>query len=57
MVANLVLHKIQAEPIVSHSLMLARRQEINLQLSQLADALILGVVFWGCYALRANGII
>jgi len=37
--------------------MLARRQEINLQLSQLADALILGFVLWGCYALRAHGII
>lgn len=37
--------------------MLARKQEINLQLSQLVDALILGFVFWGCYLLRAKGII
>lgn len=37
--------------------MLARKQEINLQLSQLADALILGLIFWLCYLLRANEII
>lgn len=37
--------------------MLARKQEINLQLSQLADAAILGLVFWLCYLLRASGII
>jgi exopolysaccharide biosynthesis polyprenyl glycosylphosphotransferase len=37
--------------------MLARKQEINLQLSQLADAVILGLVLWICYYLRARGII
>jgi len=37
--------------------MLARKQEINLQLSQLVDAAILGVVFWVCYLLRAHGIV
>lgn len=39
------------------SSMLARKQEIHLQLSQLADAILLGLVFWGCYFLRSHGII
>jgi exopolysaccharide biosynthesis polyprenyl glycosylphosphotransferase len=37
--------------------MLARKQEINLQLNELFDAAILGVVFWLCHWLRFNGIV
>lgn len=37
--------------------MLARKQEINLQLNELADAAILGVTFWLCHWLRFNGIV
>lgn len=37
--------------------MLARKQEINLQLNQLADAALLGVVFWLCHQLRFYEII
>jgi hypothetical protein len=32
--------------------MIARKQEISLQLSQLIDALLLGGVFWLCHFLR-----
>lgn len=52
-----MLHNLYDPHSVCDSLMLARRQEINLQLSQLADALLLGLVFWGCYLLRAHGIV
>ncbi len=37
--------------------MLARKQEINLQLNELVDAAILGVVFWLCHWLRFEGIL
>lgn len=37
--------------------MLSRKQEINLQLNELADAAILGVTFWICHWLRFNGIL
>ncbi|HVE16409.1 MAG TPA: sugar transferase [Chthoniobacterales bacterium] len=37
--------------------MLARKQEINLQLNELVDAVILGVMFWLCHWLRFNGIL
>ncbi|MGH8047141.1 MAG: sugar transferase [Chthoniobacterales bacterium] len=37
--------------------MLARKQEINLQLNELADAALLGVTFWLCHWLRFNGIL
>jgi len=37
--------------------MLARKQEINLQLNELFDAAILGVTFWLCHWLRFNGIL
>jgi exopolysaccharide biosynthesis polyprenyl glycosylphosphotransferase len=37
--------------------MLARKQEINLQLNELADAAILGVTFWLCHWLRFEGIL
>ncbi|HEY8900427.1 MAG TPA: sugar transferase [Chthoniobacterales bacterium] len=37
--------------------MLARKQEINLQLNEVADAAILGVTFWLCHWLRFNGIL
>ncbi len=32
-----------------------RRQEINVQLNQLFDAVMLGVLLWVCYALRESG--
>jgi len=32
--------------------MIARKREIRLQLNQLVDAVLLGVVFWCCHALR-----
>lgn len=37
--------------------MLARKQEINLQLNLVADMVILGVVFWVCHLLRFHGIL
>jgi exopolysaccharide biosynthesis polyprenyl glycosylphosphotransferase len=37
--------------------MLARKQEINLQLNELADAAILGVTFWIAHQLRYYGIV
>jgi exopolysaccharide biosynthesis polyprenyl glycosylphosphotransferase len=37
--------------------MLARKQEINLQLNELADAALLGVTFWLCHWLRYQGIL
>ena len=37
--------------------MLARKQEINLQLNELVDAAILGLAFWLCHWLRFNGIL
>ena len=37
--------------------MLARKQEINLQLNELIDAVILGVTFWISHQLRYHGII
>ncbi len=37
--------------------MLARKQEINLQLNELADAAILGLTFWACHWLRWTGIL
>ncbi|MDD5199023.1 MAG: sugar transferase [Terrimicrobiaceae bacterium] len=37
--------------------MLARKQEINLQLNELADAAILGAIFWLCHWLRFTGIL
>lgn len=37
--------------------MLARKQEINLQLNQLTDALLLGGVFWLSHFLRANQLV
>jgi len=37
--------------------MLARKQEINLQLNEVVDAAILGVTFWLCHWLRFNGIL
>ncbi len=37
--------------------MLARKQEINLQLNEVADAAILGITFWLCHWLRFNGIL
>lgn len=37
--------------------MLARKQEINLQLNELADAALLGLTFWLCHWLRFNGIL
>lgn len=37
--------------------MVSRKQEIKLQIHQFIDALILGVVLWLCYFLRANGLI
>lgn len=35
--------------------MLAKKQEIHLQINQLLDAIILGLTFWGCHALRYYG--
>ena len=37
--------------------MLARRQEISLEINQLIDAVILGVVFWLSYLLRSNHLV
>lgn len=37
--------------------MLARKQEINLQLNQLLDAALLGLVFWFCHLLRTQNLI
>ena len=37
--------------------MLARKQEINLQLNQLLDAALLGAVFWFCHILRTHNLI
>jgi exopolysaccharide biosynthesis polyprenyl glycosylphosphotransferase len=37
--------------------MLARKQEINLQLNELVDAALLGLTFWLCHWLRFNGIL
>jgi len=37
--------------------MLARKQEINLQLNEVVDAAILGLTFWLCHWLRFNGIL
>ena len=37
--------------------MLARKQEINLQLNEVVDAAILGATFWLCHWLRFNGIL
>lgn len=37
--------------------MLARKQEINLQLNELADAAILGATFWLCHWLRFAGVL
>jgi exopolysaccharide biosynthesis polyprenyl glycosylphosphotransferase len=37
--------------------MLARKQEINLQLNEVLDAAILGGAFWLCHWLRFNGIL
>jgi FlaA1/EpsC-like NDP-sugar epimerase len=36
--------------------MIARKQEIGLQLNQLIDALLLGGVFWVCHFLRSNNL-
>lgn len=36
--------------------MIARKQEIHLQLNQLIDALILGATFWACHALRHSNL-
>jgi exopolysaccharide biosynthesis polyprenyl glycosylphosphotransferase len=37
--------------------MLARKREINLQLNELADALLLGLAFWASHQLRFHGLI
>lgn len=37
--------------------MLARKQEINLQLNELVDAALLGLTFWLCHWLRFEGIL
>lgn len=37
--------------------MLARKQEIHLQLNQLLDAALLGFVFWFCHVLRTHNLI
>lgn len=37
--------------------MLARKQEINLQLNLVADMVILGLMFWACHQLRFQGIL
>ncbi len=37
--------------------MIARKQEIRLQLNQLMDAVLLGGIFWMCYAVRHNGVV
>lgn len=37
--------------------MIARQQEIRLQLNQLVDALLLGGVFWLCYAVRHSNLL
>jgi len=37
--------------------MLARKQEINLQLNEVVDAAILGLTFWLCHWLRFTGIL
>jgi exopolysaccharide biosynthesis polyprenyl glycosylphosphotransferase len=37
--------------------MIARKQEISLQLNQLIDAMILGVVFWACHFLLSSKIV
>ncbi len=37
--------------------MLARKQEINLQLNELVDAVILGATYWLCHWLRFRGIL
>ena len=36
--------------------MIARKQEIGLQLNQLIDALLLGGVFWICYLVSVKGL-
>ncbi len=37
--------------------MIARKQEIRLQLNQLLDAFLLGLIFWFCYFIRANKVL
>jgi exopolysaccharide biosynthesis polyprenyl glycosylphosphotransferase len=37
--------------------MIARKQEISLQLNQLIDAIVLGVVFWGCHFVLSSKIL
>jgi len=37
--------------------MLARKQEINLQLNQLVDAVLIGAIFWVAHALRYYGVL
>lgn len=37
--------------------MLARKQEINLQLNEIVDAALLGITFWLCHWLRHEGIL
>lgn len=37
--------------------MLARKQEINLQLNQILDAAILGLALWGSHLLRSSGLV
>lgn len=37
--------------------MIARKQEIRLQLNQLMDAVLLGGIFWLSYAVRHNGVV
>lgn len=37
--------------------MSSRRQELNIQLSQLGDGLIMGVMLWVCYVLRSSNFV
>lgn len=37
--------------------MIARKQEIRLQINQLLDAFLLGFILWFCYAIRANKVL
>ncbi|MEO6847183.1 MAG: sugar transferase, partial [Chthoniobacterales bacterium] len=37
--------------------MLVEKQEINLQISQITDAILLAAIFWGCYEIRRHGFV